>query len=69
MANNQWAMYDGFSDKVAHSAKWFEIAKSFLKLALLVTVVKRSAHAIGVRTKGCYLSMRCLIILLSMDLC
>jgi hypothetical protein len=26
-------MYDKFSDKGAHSAKWFEIAKKFLKLA------------------------------------
>jgi hypothetical protein len=26
-------MYDKFSDKGAHSAKWFEIAKNFLKLA------------------------------------
>jgi hypothetical protein len=26
-------MYDGFSDKGAHSAEWFEITKNFLKLA------------------------------------
>jgi hypothetical protein len=26
-------MYDGFSDKGAHSAQWFEIANYFLKLA------------------------------------
>jgi hypothetical protein len=26
-------MYKGFSDKGAHSAEWFEVAKSFLKLA------------------------------------
>jgi hypothetical protein len=26
-------MYDGFSDKGAHSTEWFEIAKNFLKLA------------------------------------
>jgi hypothetical protein len=26
-------MYDGFSDKCAHSAEWFEIVKNFLKLA------------------------------------
>jgi hypothetical protein len=26
-------MYDGFSDKAAHSAEWFEITKNFLKLA------------------------------------
>jgi hypothetical protein len=25
-------MYDGFSDKGAHSAEWFEIVKNFLKL-------------------------------------
>jgi hypothetical protein len=33
MAEDRWAMYDGFSDKGAHSAEWFEIAKNFLKLA------------------------------------
>jgi hypothetical protein len=26
-------MYDGFCDKGAHTAEWFEIAKNFLKLA------------------------------------
>jgi hypothetical protein len=26
-------MYDGFSDKGAHSVEWFEISKNFLKLA------------------------------------
>jgi hypothetical protein len=26
-------MYDGFSDKGAHSVEWFEVAKNFLKLA------------------------------------
>jgi hypothetical protein len=25
-------MYDGFGDKSAHSAEWFEIEKNFLKL-------------------------------------
>jgi hypothetical protein len=33
MADNRWAMYDGFSDKGAHSAEWFEIMENFLKLA------------------------------------
>jgi hypothetical protein len=33
MAEDRWAMYDGFSDKGAHSAEWFKIAKNFLKLA------------------------------------
>jgi hypothetical protein len=33
MAEDRWAMYDGFSDKGAHSVEWFEIAKNFLKLA------------------------------------
>jgi hypothetical protein len=33
MVDDQWAMYNGFSDKGAHSAEWFEIAKNFLKLA------------------------------------
>jgi hypothetical protein len=26
-------MYDGFSDKGAHSAEWFDVAKNFLNLA------------------------------------
>jgi hypothetical protein len=33
MAKDQWAMYDGFSDKGANSVEWFEVAKNFLKLA------------------------------------
>jgi hypothetical protein len=33
MAEDRRAMYDGFSDKGAHSAEWFEVAKNFLKLA------------------------------------
>jgi hypothetical protein len=33
MAEDQWAMYNGLSDKGAHSIKWFKIAKNFLKLA------------------------------------
>jgi hypothetical protein len=32
MVDDRRAMYDGFSDKDAHSAEWFEIAKNFLKL-------------------------------------
>jgi hypothetical protein len=32
MAEDRWAMYDRFSDKGAHSAKWFEVAKNFRKL-------------------------------------
>jgi hypothetical protein len=28
-------MYDGFSDKGAHSTEWFEITKNFLKLAFV----------------------------------
>jgi hypothetical protein len=35
MANDQWMMYDGFSDKGAHSGKWFEIEKNFLKLTFV----------------------------------
>jgi hypothetical protein len=31
--NGQRAMYDGFSDKGAHSTEWFQITKEFLKLA------------------------------------
>jgi hypothetical protein len=34
MAEDQWAMHNGFSDKGVHSVEWFEIAKNFLKLAL-----------------------------------
>jgi hypothetical protein len=33
MANDQQVMFDRFSDKGAHSAEWFEIAKNLLKLA------------------------------------
>jgi hypothetical protein len=33
MGDDQHVMYDGFGDKGAHSAEWFEIAKNFLKLA------------------------------------
>jgi hypothetical protein len=33
MAEDRRAMYDRFSDKGAHSAQWFGIAKNFLKLA------------------------------------
>jgi hypothetical protein len=33
MADDRWAMYDYFSDKGAHSAEWFRIAKEFLKTA------------------------------------
>jgi hypothetical protein len=32
MADDQWVMYDGFSDKGAHSIEWFQIAKYFPKL-------------------------------------
>jgi hypothetical protein len=32
MAEDRRLMYDEFSDKGAHSAEWFEIAKNFLKL-------------------------------------
>jgi hypothetical protein len=69
MAGNRQTMYDELSDKGAHSAEWFEILKNFLKLAFAVIVVKRSAHAISARTEGCCLSMRCLITLLSPNLC
>jgi hypothetical protein len=33
MADDRREIYDGFSDKGAHSVEWFEIAKHFLKLA------------------------------------
>jgi hypothetical protein len=33
MVEERWVMYDGFSDKGAHSPEWFEKAKNFLKLA------------------------------------
>jgi hypothetical protein len=35
MAKDQWVMYDGFSDKGAHSAEWFEVEKNFWKLAFV----------------------------------
>jgi hypothetical protein len=33
MADNLWAMYDGFSDTSKHSVEWFAITKEFLMLA------------------------------------
>jgi hypothetical protein len=33
MAEDRRVMYDGFSDKGAHSTEWFEVTKNFLKLA------------------------------------
>jgi hypothetical protein len=33
MADDRRMMYDRFNDNGAHSAKWFETAKNFLKLA------------------------------------
>jgi hypothetical protein len=56
-------MYDRFGDKGAHSAEWFEIAKNFLKLAFAND--RREAKC---PCNKC-LSMRCLVTLLSMDLC
>jgi hypothetical protein len=35
MVEDQWAMYDGFSNKCAYSDKWFKIAKNFLMLAFV----------------------------------
>jgi hypothetical protein len=32
MVEDRQTIYDGFSDKGAHFAEWFEIAKNFLKL-------------------------------------
>jgi hypothetical protein len=33
MADERWAMYDGFSDTGKHSTEWVRITKEFLKLA------------------------------------
>jgi hypothetical protein len=33
MADDRYAMYDGFSDKSVHSVEWLGIVKNFLKLA------------------------------------
>jgi hypothetical protein len=33
MADERWAMYDGFSDTGKHSTEWVQITKEFLKLA------------------------------------
>jgi hypothetical protein len=33
MADERWAMYDGFSDTGKHSAEWVRITMEFLKLA------------------------------------
>jgi hypothetical protein len=54
-------MYDGFSDKGAHSAKCFQIAK-------VHTLFQHSGYAIRVGIEGCCLSMRYLIKLLNKDL-
>jgi hypothetical protein len=35
MVDDRQVMYDGFSDKGTHSAKWFEIVKNFLKIAFV----------------------------------
>jgi hypothetical protein len=48
MVEDRWAMYDGFSDKGAHSTEWFEIAKNFVKLAFA-----------GVRREAKYQCNRC----------
>jgi hypothetical protein len=36
MVEDRQVMYDGFSDKGAHSTKWFDAAKNFLNLAFAV---------------------------------
>jgi hypothetical protein len=33
MADERWAMYDGFGDTGKHSTEWVRITKEFLKLA------------------------------------
>jgi hypothetical protein len=33
MTDDRRAIYDGFSDKCAHSTEWFKIVKNFLRLA------------------------------------
>jgi hypothetical protein len=32
MVDDRWVMYNGFSDKGAHSTEWFEIMKNFLNV-------------------------------------
>jgi hypothetical protein len=54
-------MYDGFSDKGAHSAECFQIAN-------VHSLFLHSACAIGVGIEGCCPSMRYLIKLLNQDL-
>jgi hypothetical protein len=34
MADEQWAMYDGFSDTGKHPTEWVQITNEFLKLDL-----------------------------------
>jgi hypothetical protein len=60
MANERWAMYDGFSDTGKHSAEWVWITKEFLKLAFVSGRCEASCCAVGVRIEGCCRSMRCL---------
>jgi hypothetical protein len=35
MADERWAMYDGFTDTGKHSFEWVQITKEFLKLAFV----------------------------------
>jgi hypothetical protein len=59
MSDDRRAMYDGFNkENGAHSVEWFRITKEFLKLAFA------GAHALTVAIGECYLSLRCLVILL-----
>jgi hypothetical protein len=69
MVEDRWAMYDRFSDKSAHFAEWFELAKNILKLPFVGDHCEAKCRAIGARTEGCCLSVRCLVTLLIIDLC
>jgi hypothetical protein len=55
-------MYDGFSDKGAHSTEWFEVERNFLMLAFA-----SDHHEAKYPCNRC-LSMRYVVTLLSMDL-
>jgi hypothetical protein len=69
MVDDWQTMYDEFSDKGAHSAEWFEIAKNFLKLVFAGDHRESKCPCNSVRTEGYCPSMKWLATLLSKDLC
>jgi hypothetical protein len=62
-------MYNGFNDKGAHFVNWFEIVKKFLKLAFAGDRLEVKCPCNRCQNRRMFLSMRCLVTLLSKDLC